>query len=151
MTQPTIASSTWEKLAKHEKLTPHEERMVIHHIWKGGSFGDVKKVSTALRNSSDHFRDKSQKEMFQVVADLKKGMIIEGTKGIDQSFYTQMQAAQRTAQANRIENQARRAVVEFNKPMPNAGPYDLKQVIPNEPRHKHYAPNYPMNPTSGWC
>jgi hypothetical protein len=62
-----------------------------------------------------------------------------------------VQAAKRTAQANRIENQAKRAVVEFSKPMPNRGPYDLKHDIPNETRHKHYNPNYPMNPTSGWC
>lgn len=138
----------YAKLASHHKLSKTEERAVIHAIAKGGDWGSVDKVVTDLRTNSDALRDQSIKEMFQVVEDFKHLKVIDATRGIDTMCVTQIKAAESTAQANRIENEAKRAVAEMSAPMPRQ-PVDLKAIMPNQTKYPHFNP--PSSNPGSWC
>ncbi len=138
-----------EKLSRHEALSREEERAVIDQIVLGGSVKSMDGVVKTLRSSSKHFKDESIVEMNKALGEFGRLQLIEASKRMDKMVATEFEAAKRTAQANRIENEAKRVQAELAKPLE---PIDLKSVMPNTTKNQHYNPNvnFPL-PGSGWC
>jgi len=145
MTTTPVDSATWEKLANNEGLSKDEEIKVFHHIWRGGSFGETKKVADALKRSSDHFREKSMQQMIEVVNNLKKGMLFNGALGLDKMVKSELTAASRLAQANRLENEAIKTTAG------NLKPIDIKTAFPKVPMYRDFPPTFAAQPSSGFC
>jgi hypothetical protein len=131
-------------------LSSSQERAVSWSVWNGASMKEVELISNDLRASSQHFQDKSVQQLAKVVDDFSHLKVIEATKGIDTMVDYQLEAAQRTAQANRLENEARRIIQEQAKPIPTPLP-DLKAMIPQNTKHTHFNHHFVHTPGSGWC
>jgi hypothetical protein len=135
----------------NEGLSQSEERAVYRQVWDSGSMREVNKISTDLRISGQYYQEKSVQQLSQVVDDFASLKVIEATKGIDTMVSDQLLAAERIAQANRLQNEANRIIQEQAKPlkMSNA---EMRAILNQGTRHKHYHPsqNFPL-PGSNWC
>lgn len=146
---PLTEAGLLDKISRHEKLDLREERAVIY-LGSTGPIADVEKVVEGLRASSSYYQNKSVEELEGALGDFRKMKVIEATLGIDKMFDTQLEAAQRVAQANRIENETARCAASMSAPLPKQG-FDLKNVLPQDTKHKHFDSSGFAMPKSGWC
>jgi hypothetical protein len=150
-TPTTEGSFTIGKIDWNEGLTQTQERAVHRHVWNGGTMGDVQKISTDLRSAGQHFQDKSIEQLSKVVDDFAHLKVIEATKGIDTMVQDQLKAAERIAEANRLQNEAKRIMQEQAKPL-KMTQAQMRAILQQDTRHRHFQPdrNFPL-PGSNWC